>query len=561
VSDDVTTSFSEHLTDEHIERVDRFRPSTDTAVLTMMFTDMAGSKRLRDRLGDAQFQRVWDRMMDSLRAIICGDQSGQIIHGTGDGVLAVFADPSTAVRRALDIQHAFRSDPLVSLRVGVDEGQVYQIINGGVRKDVIGSHVDAAARVQAMAQPGHICVTTRVKDDAKSFVVSCSWRHWGYRVVKEGEREIEIWEPYDANITAAMDAPGGRIVERCGSPPAEPAAWWHTGADSLIAFGFSPSFVTAWLDRLAIAVPELAGKLRWSTAEPSSANGSAEPGKAPGFFLPWRESPHVSYHPGVSKEMAQALAAPWPGSDRVTYWTDVRKEKIDWRTAGVAANIEGVLPPSGWPQEEIAGSYAADDWPARVNVAFLHRGRPWPLTRLAPVPLRSPLNAALDPGRPVLKWGGLRNASTYQVEVFEVDWDPPRETGLRYAPGRVLWEGETGTTEATLPAHVLIPGQWHTWTLWAYRGRNVMGVDVSLFKWLPEQTQGQVSLLHRLLADREFSADWLLVCGLGFEELGLHHDARRCYARACQEALTAASASDRYQLSSLRIGYGIGAGP
>jgi len=88
-----------------------------------------------------------------------------------------------------------------------------------------------------------------------------------------------------------------------------------------------------------------------------------------------------------------------------------------------------------------------------------------------------------------------------------------------------------------------------------------MGVDVSLFKWLPEQTQGQVSLLHRLLADREFSADWLLVCGLGFEELGLHHDARRCYARACQEALTAASASDRYQLSSLRIGYGIGAGP
>jgi class 3 adenylate cyclase len=190
----------------------------ETAVRVVFFTDMKGSTALKEdmaeRWDEAAFQRVRQEHDGILIECITRDQGGQIIKATGDGFLAIFTKPSTAVERAMEIQEKLRGHPHVRVRVGIDMGEVRVESAGGVTRDVFGRHVDWASRAMSMADGGHICVTRPIYADAFSWITKSriAWKEHGFHRVKADDPPLEIFEPYNANLVAPMDRLAGEKV-------------------------------------------------------------------------------------------------------------------------------------------------------------------------------------------------------------------------------------------------------------------------------------------------------------------------------------------------------------
>jgi adenylate cyclase len=97
------------------------------------------------------------------------EHRGRIVKTTGDGMLAEFASAVDATRCAVAIQLAMASANLniaaskrIELRIGIHVGDI--ISDDG---DIFGDGVNIAARLEGIADPGGICVSARVQEDAE----------------------------------------------------------------------------------------------------------------------------------------------------------------------------------------------------------------------------------------------------------------------------------------------------------------------------------------------------------------------------------------------------------
>jgi class 3 adenylate cyclase len=192
------------------EGVAAYAGEAEHSLLVILFTDIVESTRAKERRTHDDYQSL-RREHDHLLATIIGREGGgTVIKHTGDGYLAVFTRPDVAVLRALEMQRVMREHEL-TIRVGIHMGQVDVEPSVGDAPDVFGHNVDWAARAEALAKPGHTCVTQPVYADASRRLNSgvCSWKKHGEYVVKDGETPLDIWEPHEADA-APMDAPRGR---------------------------------------------------------------------------------------------------------------------------------------------------------------------------------------------------------------------------------------------------------------------------------------------------------------------------------------------------------------
>jgi adenylate cyclase len=93
---------------------------------------------------------------------VAATHGGRLFKTTGDGFLAAFASAVQALRCAIAIQERLRSDPDgLRLRIGVHQGEV--VADGD---DLLGDGVIIAARLEPLAEPGGICISARVREDA-----------------------------------------------------------------------------------------------------------------------------------------------------------------------------------------------------------------------------------------------------------------------------------------------------------------------------------------------------------------------------------------------------------
>jgi adenylate cyclase len=93
---------------------------------------------------------------------------GRIVKTTGDGLLLEFASVLDALRCAAEIQTALAagnaalpSERRIEFRVGIHQGDI--VVDDG---DIFGDGVNVAARLEGLAEPGGICVSVRVQEDA-----------------------------------------------------------------------------------------------------------------------------------------------------------------------------------------------------------------------------------------------------------------------------------------------------------------------------------------------------------------------------------------------------------
>src|SRR5499427_2960389 len=126
--------------------------------------DIAGYSRLMARDEVATLARL-----KACRAIIDGliaSHRGRIFNTAGDSVVADFASAVDAVQCAVAVQAAIvtenagrAADEPMQFRIGVHVGDV--IVEGS---NLLGDSVNIAARLEALAEPGAICVSATARD-------------------------------------------------------------------------------------------------------------------------------------------------------------------------------------------------------------------------------------------------------------------------------------------------------------------------------------------------------------------------------------------------------------
>jgi adenylate cyclase len=130
----------------------------------ILFADVHGYAKLMDR----DEQRTYERVSRSIRLMksLIGDYGGRVMNVAGDGVLALFEDAPQALRFAVAIQQELCKDVVwsaddepVAFRIGINLGEVLVDEDANVQ----GRSVNVAARIQALARPGGICISEAVK--------------------------------------------------------------------------------------------------------------------------------------------------------------------------------------------------------------------------------------------------------------------------------------------------------------------------------------------------------------------------------------------------------------
>ena len=136
---------------------------------------------------------------------------GRIFKTTGDGSLAEFGSAVDAVQAAIDVQRvlaehnkALPEDRRIVLRIGISLGDV--IVEGD---DLYGNGVNVAARMEALAEPGAICVSGNVHEHAGN-APGVVFEDLGEQAIKNIDRPVRCYRvrpQSDATPSASVDRP------------------------------------------------------------------------------------------------------------------------------------------------------------------------------------------------------------------------------------------------------------------------------------------------------------------------------------------------------------------
>lgn len=207
----------ESLSTDAISKAEAYRRRKHTAVLAVMFTDMKDSTSIYEQMGELRFQSLRNEHDTLLQEMIEADDGGAVVQNLGDGILAVFAEPSVAVDRALRLQSQLKDHQYLRLRVGIDMGQVSLESEGGIVQRVLGRHVHRASRIESLAEAGHVLVSWQVYDCAVAWLMSPSiaWENHGLKALKGFQEPISVLEPYDPAYTRPQQgvAEGAKLAE------------------------------------------------------------------------------------------------------------------------------------------------------------------------------------------------------------------------------------------------------------------------------------------------------------------------------------------------------------
>jgi len=137
------------------------------SIFTFVFTDIVGSTAMTQRLGNAGAQKAVRAHNTAVRGAIQSYKGREVKH-TGDGIMATFPDPPSAVAACIKIQREIAShntaNPTVDvhLRIGINAGEAVEEEN-----DFFGAAVQMTARICDKASKDNIWVSQAVVDACK----------------------------------------------------------------------------------------------------------------------------------------------------------------------------------------------------------------------------------------------------------------------------------------------------------------------------------------------------------------------------------------------------------
>ena len=233
---------------------------SESVTATFMFTDLVGSTRMRDRLGDDVADRLSAghdaTVRDALRFT-----GGTEVKTLGDGVMAVFESAAEAVACAVRIQEAMAAvnasaleDHRTEVRIGINTGEV-------VRQDgdYAGLPVAVASRVCNAAEGGQI-VTTDLVRALVGTRGGFKFAPLGARTLKGVQEPIDLFEVVTSFVNVALL---GSLEVHLNGRPVELDEPMHEVLFAALALHANQ---TVPADRLVEAI--------WGDDPPSSALGT-----------------------------------------------------------------------------------------------------------------------------------------------------------------------------------------------------------------------------------------------------------------------------------------------
>jgi TolB-like protein/class 3 adenylate cyclase len=161
-----------------------------TAILA---ADVAGYSRLMG----ADEEGTHERLKTHLRELVnpkIKEHRGRIVKNTGDGFLAEFASVVDAVRCAVEVQRGMidrepevPDERRIRFRIGINLGDV--IVE---EHDIFGDGVNVAARLEALAEPGGICISRVVRDQIRD-KLPYAFEDMGEQLVKNITRPVRTY--------------------------------------------------------------------------------------------------------------------------------------------------------------------------------------------------------------------------------------------------------------------------------------------------------------------------------------------------------------------------------
>ena len=134
----------------------------------ILAADVAGYSRLMGEDEEGTHERLQAHLRELVEPKI-EEHRGRIVKNTGDGLLAEFPSVVGAVRCAVEIQRAMvdrepevPDEQRIRFRIGINLGDV--IVE---QEDIFGDGVNVAARLEALAEPGAICISRMVRDQIR----------------------------------------------------------------------------------------------------------------------------------------------------------------------------------------------------------------------------------------------------------------------------------------------------------------------------------------------------------------------------------------------------------
>jgi class 3 adenylate cyclase len=168
----------------------------------ILAADVAGYSRLMGADEEGTHERLKVHLGELVNPKIA-EHRGRIVKNTGDGLLAEFASVVDAVRCAVEIQRGMTDretevpdERRIRFRIGINLGDV--IVE---EHDIFGDGVHVAARSEALANHGGICVSRVVRDQVRDKV------DFGFEDI--GEQQVKNESP---RTTKLYDRTGDEIT-------------------------------------------------------------------------------------------------------------------------------------------------------------------------------------------------------------------------------------------------------------------------------------------------------------------------------------------------------------
>jgi adenylate cyclase len=197
------------------ERVER-------RLAAVLAADVAGYSRLMglDEVGTARTLREHRAVADALVA----KHGGRIVKTTGDGVLVEFPSVVDAVECAVAVQAVMAernegvpTDRRMLFRIGINLGDI--LVEGD---DILGDGVNIAARLEGIAEPGGICISSTAYDHVRG-KVEVEFADLGEQRLKNIDRPVRLYAVRSASFSTEATAKALAEVDKPLPLPDKPS--------------------------------------------------------------------------------------------------------------------------------------------------------------------------------------------------------------------------------------------------------------------------------------------------------------------------------------------------